>query len=105
MWSTRKPVVRAAREISDTAMMPAMNRLEMAMPSGFSTMFSTSAYVSTAVSSPKPVAADRRRRRTADTVTAKAPETIIARMPVAYAPAWALTSAPNAIVMPTLITV
>ena len=38
-------------------------------------------------------------------VTATAPETIIARMPVAYAPAWALTSAPNAIVMATLIAV
>jgi hypothetical protein len=38
-------------------------------------------------------------------VTATAPETIIARMPVAYAPAWALTSAPNAMVMMTQMAV
>ena len=45
------------------------------------------------------------RRRTAEIVTANGAETIIARMPVAYAPAWALTSAPNAIVMTMLIAV
>ena len=38
-------------------------------------------------------------------VTATAPDTIIARIPVAYAPAWASTSAPNAMVMAMLITV
>ena len=38
-------------------------------------------------------------------VTATAPETIMARMPVAYAPAWALTSAPKAMVMTMLIAV
>ena len=43
MWSTRSSVVREIREISETTMMPTMNRAEMAMPSGFSTMFSTRA--------------------------------------------------------------
>ncbi|OJF15874.1 hypothetical protein EDD30_1203 [Couchioplanes caeruleus] len=55
---------------------------EMAMPSGFSTMFSTRAYSSTAVSAPKPAAARRRRWRRAQAVTAKAPETIAASAPV-----------------------
>ncbi|TCM42732.1 hypothetical protein EV648_110273 [Kribbella sp. VKM Ac-2568] len=41
--SARSSVVRETREISETVMMPAMNRPEMAMPSGFSMMFSTSA--------------------------------------------------------------
>ncbi|WP_326600398.1 hypothetical protein [Streptomyces sp. NBC_01803] len=57
------------------------------------------------MSSPKPVAVARPRWRTAETVTAKAAETIMARMPVAYAPAWALTSASNAMVMITHRTV
>jgi hypothetical protein len=38
-------------------------------------------------------------------VTATAPETIIARMPLAYAPACAFTSAPNAIVIAMQMTV
>ena len=38
----------------------------------------------------------------AEMVTATAPETIIARMPVAYAPAWALTSARKTTVMTML---
>ena len=49
--------------------------------------------------------ARRWRRRAAEMVTATAPETIIARMPVAYAPAWALTSARKAMVMTTLTAV
>ena len=76
------------------------------MPSGFSMMLSTSAY--SRISGEH--ARSRRRRRAAGAgpprwSTATAPETIIARMPVAYAPAWALTSAPNAMVMPMLIAV
>ena len=42
--SARSSVVRVTREISETTMMPAMNSAEMAMPSGFSMMFSTRAY-------------------------------------------------------------
>lgn len=38
-------------------------------------------------------------------VTATAPETIIARIPVAYAPAWAFTSARKATVRMMLISV
>ncbi len=86
-------------------MMPAMNTAEIASPSGFSMMFSTSAYSSTRVSSANPAVARCWRLRAAEMVTATEPETIIARIPVAYAPAWAFTSAPNAIVMPTLMTV
>src|SRR3712207_5170050 len=44
MRSARSSVVREIREISDTAMMPAMNIAEMTIPSGFSMMLSTSAY-------------------------------------------------------------
>ncbi len=64
------------------------------MPSGFSMMFSTSAYSSTRVSTAKPTM-DRALllARSAEMVTANEPDTIIARIPVAYAPAWALTSA------------
>jgi len=105
MRSARSSVVRDTREISDTVMIPTMNIPEIARPSGLSMTFLTSAYSSTAVSSPNPAPASRCRRRNADTVTAKAPETIMARMPVAYAPAWALTSAPNAMVMMTQIAV
>ncbi len=43
MRSARSSVVRETREISETVMMPAMNSAEMAMPSGFSMMFSTRA--------------------------------------------------------------
>ena len=46
-----------------------------------------------------------RRRRIAAISTAKAADTIIARMPVAYAPACALTSAWKAIVIMMLIAV
>ncbi len=69
------------------------------MPSGFSRMFSTRAYSRMSVRTANPAAAGCCRYRYAEMVTATAPETIIARMPVAYAPAWALTSAPNAMVM------
>ena len=82
-----------------------MNKPEMVIPSGFSMTFSTSAYSSTRVSTVKPTAAGRRWWRTAEMVTATAPETIIARIPVAYAPAWALTSARKATVMAMLIRV
>ena len=87
---------RAARA-SDNTTMPAMNIAEMAMPSGLLDRRSPPARTAgSAVST-------RERRRSpavagggaALTVTATAPETIIARMPVAYAPAWALTSAPE----------
>ena len=81
--SARSSVVRVTREISETTMMPAMNSAEMAMPSGFSTMFSTSAYSRISVSTANPAVAARCRRRAAEIVTATAPETIIARMPVA----------------------
>ncbi len=74
-------------------MIPTMKNAEMVMPSGFSLMFSTSAYSSTRVSTVKPTAARRCLFRIAETVTANAPETIMARNPVAYAPAWASTSA------------
>ena len=103
--SARNSVVRVTRETSETTMMPRMNSAEMVIPSGCSTTFSSSAYSSTRVSTVKPIAAARWCRRAAEIVTATAPETIIARMPVAYAPAWALTSARKAMVMATLTTV
>jgi len=105
MRSARSSVVRETRDTSETTIMPRMNRAEMAMPSGFSMTFSTSAYSRTSVSTPNPIAAPRWRRRIAEMLTATDPDTIIARMPVAYAPACALTSAPNAIVSTMLIAV
>jgi hypothetical protein len=63
--------------------MPAMNASEMTMPSGFSITFSTSAYAKIRVTSAKPMAARGWPRRRAEMVTAKAADTIIARMPVA----------------------
>ena len=53
------------------------------MPSGFSITFATSAYSSTRVRTREPDRGGPLRRRTAEMVTATAPETIIARMPVA----------------------
>jgi hypothetical protein len=82
MRSARSSVVRATREISDTTMMPAMNIAEMAMPSGFSDDVPDQRVQQDAVSIPKPVAA-LPAAEAAETVTANAPETIIARMPVA----------------------
>ncbi len=41
--SARNSVVRETREFVETLMMPTMNRAEVAMPSGFSMMFSISA--------------------------------------------------------------
>ena len=43
MCSARSSVVRVTREISETTTMPRMNSAEIAMPSGFSRMFSTNA--------------------------------------------------------------
>lgn len=74
-------------------------------PSGFSRTLSPRAYSRIRVRMPKPTAPALLRRRRAETVTATAPETIMARIPVAYAPAWAFTSARNAMVMPMLRTV
>jgi hypothetical protein len=99
--SARSSVLRHTRDTSDTTMMPRMKLKEMAMPSGFSSTFSTSAYTSTRVTRPNPATAAGRRRRRAATVTANAAETIMARMPVAYAPAWASTSALKMIVVTT----
>ncbi|MFF5726208.1 hypothetical protein [[Kitasatospora] papulosa] len=76
-----------------------MKNPEMAMPFGLSTTLAISAWSRTAVSKAKPTVATRRRWRATWTVTAEAPETIMARIPVAYAPAWAATSAPKAIAM------
>ena len=81
--SARSSVVRLTREISDTAMIPATKTAEMAMPSGFSTMLSASAYSRIRVRIVKPAVAAFCRRRAAEIVTATAAETIIARMPVA----------------------
>ena len=75
------------------------------MPSGFSRTFSARAYNSSTVSTAKPAVARCCRRRTAEMVTATAPETIIARIPVAYAPACAFTSASKATVTPIAISV
>ena len=52
-----------------------------------------------------PTAAPRCFLRMAEMVTATAPETIMARMPVAYAPAWALTSALKPMVIRMLMAV
>ncbi len=63
--------------------MPRMNTPEIAMPSGFSRTFSARAYSSTSVSTVKPTVAGFCLRRHAEMVTATAPDTIIARIPVA----------------------
>ena len=44
MRSARNSVVRETRETSETTMMPRMKSAEIAMPSGCSMMFATSAY-------------------------------------------------------------
>jgi hypothetical protein len=62
-------------------------------------MFAPRAYSSTNVRTVNPTLDRRRRRRIAEMVTATAPETIIMRIPVAYAPACALTSALKTSVM------
>jgi hypothetical protein len=81
--STRSSVVRLMRETSETATMPRMKNPEMARPSGFSMTLAASAYSITRVRTVKPTAAACRFRRMAEMVTAMAPETIMARMPVA----------------------
>lgn len=81
--SARSSVVRDTREMSETMTMPAMNSPEMAIPSGFSMTFSTSAYNSTSVRTANAAVARRWLRRAAETVTATAPDTIMTRIPVA----------------------
>ena len=92
-------MVRATREIKDTAMIPAMKKAEIMIPSGRSMMLSRSAESSTAVRMPKARRALRCPRDLAEMVTATAPETIITRIPVAYAPAGASAFAVNPIVI------
>ena len=94
--SARSSVVRVTRETSETTMMPAMN-----------TRGDGDAVRLLDDVGDQRVQQDQGEHREADggaalagagaaeMVTATAPETIIARMPVAYAPAWALTSAPE----------
>ena len=94
-------MLRHTRETTDTTAIPTMKPNEITIPSGFSIMLSTRAYSRTRVTRPNPTVAGPWRRRRAVIVTAKAAETIMARIPVAYAPAWAFTSALNRMVMPT----
>ena len=81
--STRSSVARITRETTESSTIAAMKAAEMAIPSGFSITLSTSAYSSTAVTTPKPALAHRCRCRWAHTVTAIAADTIMARIPVA----------------------
>jgi hypothetical protein len=83
MWSARSSVVRVTRETREITTIPRMKKAEMVIPSGFSMTLAISAYSSTRVRTPNPTADAWRRRRIAEMVTATAPETIIARIPVA----------------------
>ncbi len=81
--STRSSVVRLIRDTSETATMPRMKNPEMVMPSGFSMTFAARAYSITSVRTVNPTAAARCFLRIAEMVTATAPDTIMARIPVA----------------------
>ena len=98
-------MVRLTRETSERTMMPRMKKPEIAMPSGLAMTLAPSAYSRIRVRTVKPTAAPRRLLRAAEMLTATAPETIMARMPVAYAPAWALTSALKPMVIRMLMAV
>jgi hypothetical protein len=60
-----------------------MKNREITIPSGRFTSLATSAYMNTAVTSPKAIAGNLEPPRQAESVTAKAAEDIIASTPVA----------------------